>query len=245
VHVMWRLILFFFVVQSLPLALGAPTTLGNFSSLAISVPEIAARAQGLPSPDREAVLHAVEDPNVDCCWPYRVWLTRKGRSYVLGFGTYVEAEVAWSPDSSAFFVTYSDGGAVGTFHVLVYRVDDRGPRKSEPIPDGRKLYKSICHTTEFPNVGAIQWGVDSTTLLIAVEVQPHSNCASMGTFRAFEIALPGGKVLRTYGQLEAKKQFGGSLGRELTNADDECVRKPEACVPPGLELPSSSKPRTN
>ena len=228
---MWKLILPFLVF---PLALKAstpPKSPGNFSSFAWSVQEIARAPHGLPSPDGLSVVHAVEDDEEDCCWPYRVWLTNKGRSYALGFGTYVEAEVAWSPDSSAFFVTYSDGGAVGTFHVLIYRVDDTGVHKSEPVPNGRKLLKPNCINKEFPNVGAIQWGENSSTLIIAVEVPPHSSCVDMGTFKAFEISVADGKELKEYGQLEAKRVFKKTLGVELQNADDDCFRKPKSCDP--------------
>jgi hypothetical protein len=56
----------------------------------------------------------------------------------------------------------------------------------------------------------------------------------MGTFRAFEIILPAGKVARTYDQLAAKKLFGDDMGTELMNADDSCVQQPGSCFSPGL-----------
>jgi hypothetical protein len=78
-------------------------------------------------------------------------------------------------------------------------------------------------------------GAGSTSLLIAVEVPPHSSCASMGTFEAFEIEVPSGKVISHYNQLTAKKLFKSDLGAELLGADDSCIRKPQSCVPPGLD----------
>lgn len=177
---------------------------------------------------------------MDCCWPYRVWLTHKGRKYPLEFGAYVEAEVAWSPDSRDFFVTYSDGGAVGTFHVLVYRVDDTGVHRSEPVPNGRRLFQPDCMSKEFPNVGAIQWGENPGTLVIAVEVPPHSSCVDMGTFRAFEISVADGRKLREYGQLKAKRLFAKTLGVELQNADDDCIKQPKSCAP-WSTLPTKTK----
>jgi hypothetical protein len=233
---MWKPILFFLAFSPASLAVITPKTPGNFSSLATSVPNIAADPQGLPSPDGLSVLRAEKDDRIDCCWPYRVWLTRNGRNYALRFGTYVEAEVAWSPDSKAFFVTYSDGGAIGTFHVLVYRVDNNGVHKSEPISNRAKLFRPDCVTGDYPNVGAIQWGEDSSTLIIAVEVPPHSGCVDMGTFKAFEISLADGKHVKEYGQLEAKIVFAKTLGVELQNADDDCINKPKSCDP-GADLP--------
>jgi hypothetical protein len=226
---MSKLILSFIVFSTSLLGGTKSRTPGNFSRLAISVPEIAADPHGLSSPDGLSVLHAEENDKIDCCWPYRVWLTRNGKNYALRFGTYVESEVAWSPDSRAFFVTYSDGGAIGTFHVLVYRVDNNGVHKSEPISNREKSFRPDCITGDYPNIGAIQWGEDSSTLIIAVEVPPHSGCVDMGTFKAFEISLADGKHLKEYDQLEAKRVFAKTLGVELQNADDGSSSKPKSC----------------
>jgi hypothetical protein len=209
---------------------------GLYSKLAIPVWAIARMPLGLASPDGSSVIHAKEvQKPADGSWPFNVWITHRAASYRVSFGGFVNAEVSWSPDSSAFFVTYSDSGAIGQYHMLVYQVAENGAKSVEPISDGSKLFKMRCFTTERPNVGGIQWGLDATTIFIGVEIPPVSDCASMGTFRIFEIALPTGKVLRTIGQLEAKEQFRNSLGKELSNADDNCIRQPNTCVPPGLE----------
>jgi hypothetical protein len=156
--------------------------------------------------------------------------------YETEIGGWVNAEVAWSPDSQAFFVTYTDGGNVGTYHVKVFYVSDSGLRIVEPIPNGRKLFVPRCYEPEVPNVGAIRWpGQGTSRLLIAVEVPPHSSCADMGTFRAFEITLPEGHVKATFSQLQAKKLFGKDIGEELVGADDSCALSPGACVPNGMK----------
>lgn len=166
----------------------------------------------------------------------QVSVKANGAEYQTSIGDWVNSEVGWSPDSKAFFVTYSDGGSIGTYHVRIFQVDNSGLKESEPVPDGRKLFVPKCFDREYPNVGAIKWLKDSSRLLIAVEVPPHSSCASMGTFRAYEITVPGGTVLRQYGQLQAKALFAGSLGEELMGANDNCVRHPKQCIPPGLNL---------
>jgi len=133
-----------------------------------------------------------------------VTLQANGTSYST-IGWWVNAEAAWAPDSKAFFITYSDGGNVGTYHVRIFYVTDSDPKVVEPIPDGSILFQPRCFDLEKPNVGAIKWmGSGSGLLLIAVEVPPHSSCASMGTFEAFEIELPSGKVVSHYNQLTAK-----------------------------------------
>jgi hypothetical protein len=159
------------------------------------------------------------------------------REYETEIGGWVNAEAAWSPDSAAFFVTYSDGGVIGTYHVKVVYVADSGLRIVEPVPNGRSLFVPTCFDPEVPNVGAIRWSRrDPSRLLIAVEVPPHSSCASMGTFRAFEISLPDAGLRSRYGQIKAKKLFGSYLGHELAAADDDCIRNPGTCVPNGMKM---------
>ncbi len=90
---------------------------------------------------------------------------------VLKIGALVNAEAAWSPDSRAFFVTYSDAGMVRTYHVRVVYVTEAGIRVIEPVPNGRRLFRPTCFDPEYPNVVAIGWlGHGSDRLAIAVEV---------------------------------------------------------------------------
>jgi hypothetical protein len=190
----------------------------------------------IPSPDGKRVISIQPAPTSDSDETHRVIVTAFGRQYRTEIGAWVNAEAAWSPDSKAFFVTYSGGGNVGTYHVKVVYVTDTGLRIVEPVPNGRRLFVPTCFDPELPNVAAIKWTrPDSSRLLIAVQVPPHSSCASMGTFRAFEIALPDGAVVSRYGQIRTKEVFGRDLGDELRTARDACIEKPETCVPPGLE----------
>lgn len=151
------------------------------------------RRADLRSPDGAERIIVEQSTDPQAAWPLLVRVTRSGKSFPAHFERFVSAgaEVSWAPDSSAFFVTYSDGGAIGLYHVLIYRVDDNGLHPYEPIKNGRKLFPPHCFDPEDPNVGAIRWGPDASTIFIAIEVPPHSSCASMGTFRAFEIRLPG------------------------------------------------------
>ncbi len=174
--------------------------------------------------------------------PHRVSVEANGREYKTGIGYLVDSEIAWSPDSAAFFVTYSDGGLIGTYHVKVFSVGKSVLRESEPIPNGRRLLVPTCFDPERPNVVAVKWMEDSSRMLIAVQVPPHSSCASMGTFHAFEISIPDGTVLKRYGQLRAKALFARFLGPDLMGADDQCARKPETCVPPGLNSRADHRP---
>lgn len=194
------------------------------------------RELAIPSPDGKKAILVLPPRKPDSDEMHAVSVKVNGREFKTGIGLWVNAEVLWSPDSEAFFVTYSDGGNIGTYHVKVFYVAASGLRIVEPIPNGRKLFVPLCFDREYPNVAGIRWmGPNASRLLIAVEVPSHSSCASMGTFRAFEISLPDGRIVNRFGQIGAKKLFEDYLGSELRAADDSCVEKPQTCIPTGLK----------
>jgi hypothetical protein len=209
---------------------------GNYARNAIDI--WGGRAGTISSPDGKKRI-VVQPPRKSASGDetHFVLVEAFGQEFPSTIGDSVNAEVGWSPDSAAFFLSYSDGGNIGTYHVQVFYVTVSGLRMIEPIEDGRRLLTPNCFEPEWANVAAIKWmRSDSSSLLIAAEVPPHSSCASMGTFRAFEIGLPDGRVLAEYDQIAAKKSFRRDLGVELRNADDTCIRTPERCVPPGLPV---------
>jgi len=162
---------------------------------------------------------------------------RKRFATLIGYAT---SEVLWAPDSNAFVETHSEGGAVGDFVVALYYVSSSGIRTVDPT---RQVKKDFMHRPvacggprEEPNLAAVRWGEDSGTLFVAAEIQPHSVCDSMGTFRLYEISLPSGRVLATWDQLRAKREFWNSLGMELRNSDDDCIRDPVSCYVPQNHL---------
>jgi hypothetical protein len=216
----------------------SPTFGGHlFSKYATSISDLAAQPAGLPSPNGLKTIHARKLDSPDRGgWPVEAWVSYGGKDHSIRFGSEVNAEVIWSPDSSRFAVTYSDTGAVGWYHVVVYLLGAKEVHILEPIRDSSRLFKTYCNPEQAPNAGAVRWSEDSRSLFVALEVPPHSSCASMGTFQLFEIEIPGGKPLRIYHQHEAKKLFADSLGAELRNADDECVELKKSCIPPSVHL---------
>lgn len=187
----------------------------------------------IASPDHLKAI-VVEEATEGDVTSREAFITMGGKRQQL-FTDHVDPEVLWSPDSKAFAETYSDGGAVGTFHVLIYY--ENGSRVIEPTAHVTKEFLShprVCFNPEDPNLGAIEWIKDSSEILVAAETLPHSNCDNMGTFRAYIIYLPDGNILKSYNQIEAKKLFGKHMGSELRGADDECILKPGSCYIPQL-----------
>ena len=135
-----------------------------------------------------------------------------------------DAEVSWSPDSSAFAVTETEGsGGIG-YGAYVLRIGESGLKEISLSPVVAKAFGSPvrCEISVPPNVGFISW-LDSHRVLVAAEVVPVSICKCMGMFAAYEISLPEATITHTYSQIEAKKKFWSLLGCELRDADDGCT----------------------
>jgi hypothetical protein len=180
------------------------------------------------SPDGSTVVTASFDAKAG-----NVFLTIRSSSLnsTVNIGPGVQSALEWSPDSKAFFVTTSDEGANGWYHTLVYFVERDAIQKIDPTPVvlGAFGHPFKCGWHEDPNVGAIEWLSNSERILIAAEVMNHSNCDSFGTFKAYELTLPEMRIVKTLGQLEAKKLFRDSLGWEIKDAPDRCIRDPKSC----------------
>lgn len=158
------------------------------------------------------------------------------KSFPTAIGYLTDAEIAWSPDSLAFAETHTNGGAVGDFEVTIYHVFTSGLRYTVPTKYVEKNFMTwpvrCAGPREGPNLAFVKWGEDSRTVYLAAEILPHSICDEMGTFKLYKVALPSGKILRIWDQLQAKKEFWNSLGQELRGAEDDCIRDPFSCYVP-------------
>jgi len=192
----------------------------------------------IPSPDGQKTIVVTSDHDKDL--PHSILTVEAfGKKFQADFTWSPDCEVLWSPDSRAFFATYTLGGAVGGFVAQIFFVRPGGLELVDPTEALVTEFMSrphYCYLDEGPNVGSVTWLGDSSRLLVAAEFLPHSNCEEMGTFRAYEITIPEGKILKEYDQLSAKRLFWRHLGDELRNADDECPRKPKRCDAEAVKL---------
>jgi hypothetical protein len=182
-----------------------------------------------PSPEGDTAMFAVDENR---------------REFAINSDGWPCPEVGWSPTSNLFFVTYSDGGAVGTYHVSAYRFSEGSLIKIDPTPavrrDFQKRYPK-CFSPEEPNIAGIAWSADSTKLLVAAEVLPHANCDDMGTFALYAVTIPDGKVIDRIPQVAAKASLHDALGPELRGADDRCLLQPGSCQIPALHQQKKGK----
>ncbi|MCU1285653.1 MAG: hypothetical protein JWO13_2003 [Acidobacteriales bacterium] len=124
------------------------------------------------------------------------------------------AEIKWSPDSKAFFVTQSDGGSIGTYYVDVFLAGDENLTWVNPAKTVEKDFKKqyTCQSPETPNIGAVSWIGTSDKLLLIAQVPPHSTCPKMGSFFGYAVSIPSGQILNTYSEKDIFSRWHHKLG---------------------------------
>ena len=112
----------------------------------------------------------------------------------------------WAPDSNAFFLMWSDGGAIGEFHVRVFRV--QGSRVVElpttKIASADFSKKHYCESRG-NNAFALRWFGNSESLLIASGVYDTSDCGKdMGLTMAYLVRADDGAIITRYSKSETE-----------------------------------------
>lgn len=145
-----------------------------------------------------------------------IHLTKKFALRVLSRGKLIETlyyddmscciEVGWSPDSKQFFIMYGDGGAVGGFHVHLFRIVDNRVLTS---PATRAVLKRFQrHHFCMPgvvgnNLFILDWTPNSRAVFLVAEVYPDTFCGKqMGSYEGFLADAVSGKILRRFGEKE-------------------------------------------
>ena len=161
-------------------------------------------------------------------------VTYKGRSFkatLPGFN----GEVAWSPDSQAIAVSETEGGGGIGSRVYLFFIQESGLKKVETSKPIEMEFGNpvLCETKVPPNTGFVAWGKDSSRVFVAAEIVPISLCKCMGAYRVYELKVPELEVVRTYSQVDARKEFANLLGCELRKPMEEgCVEKLEHAKKP-------------
>ena len=127
------------------------------------------------------------------------------------------AELRWAPDSRAFFITESHGGAVGEWRVTVYMIETQSVRSVDVTSEVTREFKQHyrCAEPEEPNVGAVRWVDGSNQLLVVAEVPPHSSCPEMGKVKGYVVKVPTGRIVQAFDARELKTRWGRYLGDRL------------------------------
>jgi hypothetical protein len=99
-------------------------------------------------------------------------------------------------DQAHIALTYSDGGAIGRFHVRVFLIDANGVRDVSKCIDGPVADFKARHYCKVrgDNVSALKWIRGG--LLILTEVYPTGDCGpELGYLEGYLVSVPQGKIL--------------------------------------------------
>jgi hypothetical protein len=197
------------------------------------IPESEKYTRRIASPDGLKFVTATLLDDPDEGYIQRIQVTVSSQKFTLktkGRG----AEILWSPDSRWLAVTYTWCCSGFSPFLHIYEVSKSGVRDlnvKDPLTIGFGRYIRCEKGTtarQWASTAAVKW-LDSSHLLTAVQVPHVSVCDSMGVFELREMSLPDLLIVRTYGQLEAKRLFAEDLGGNLREANDQCVRDPKSC----------------
>jgi hypothetical protein len=108
--------------------------------------------------------------------------------------------LGWSPDSSQFFIMYSDGD----WHVHVFAVNgDRVRELSSPKTAFEDFGKKHSCKTRENSILFLSWTSDSQRIFLVTEVHPTSDCgAEAGRFQGYLMQVETGEIMRRFNERE-------------------------------------------
>jgi hypothetical protein len=148
------------------------------------------------------------------------WFVRKGKA-IYSFKVkdlnasevWIAAELNENPNGGYSYnhiaLTYSDGGAIGAFHVRVFEVNgDAVTDVSKAIRGAVANFKARHYCKERGNnVTALKW--INGELLLMTEVYPTGDCGTdLGHIEAYRVSMPDGKI-QEHLTMEQLKRYPG------------------------------------
>lgn len=112
-------------------------------------------------------------------------------------------------------ITYSDGGAIGGFHVRVFLLDCNGVKDvTKSIQGAVADFRARHYCKERGNnVTALKW--THGTLLLITEVYPTGDCApETGHLEGYRVSIPDGRILEHLSLSDLKRYPGVCLQNE-------------------------------
>jgi len=141
-----------------------------------------------------------------------------------------DAELGWAPDSTKFFVTWSESGELGPWHMQVYGVDESGIREfpgvEEPArkdfeqrvrhwpinpelntPELRHVWDADDYCEPYHVIGG-RWLNGSKEILLSVLIRNTGDCRYMSEFNVYRVNAVTGEVLQRFTAREGHRRFG-------------------------------------
>lgn len=178
---------------------------GQWSRYAMQVPS--GRGFVVPSPDRTRTM-VVNGMTLS------VLEGRQPMDGAESIGLLLPAEIGWSPDGKAFFITSSDGGSGGTWDVGLFLLERDRFIYSSIADESMDLFMKEypCTAPLLPNAGLLRFVPGTMRVLLAVEAPMDSSCADRDALRGFIVEVPSGKVLRELDRTRLVEEWGEALG---------------------------------
>jgi hypothetical protein len=178
------------------------------------------------NPDRRLRFGSPDGSKVITVEGFHARLLINGKAYWTPFGMMHDADVGWSPDSTRLFVTWTETGELGPWHVRVYSVTENGLReikgvtrnarrdllsreRKAPVPkwvEVRPYWDGLDYCE--PDIVGSQWLNGSSEILVSALAGPDSGCKYMGDFMVYRIEVETGRILQAYTATEAHRLFG-------------------------------------
>jgi hypothetical protein len=104
--------------------------------------------------------------------------------------------VVWSDDQKNFAITWSDGGAIGGFHVHAFRIDGDSVTRLPATKQAWTAFTSRHWCKERgDNIQAHSWYPDSQSLVLVLSVYPTGDCGSdLGHTEGFVVDASSGEI---------------------------------------------------
>jgi hypothetical protein len=171
-----------------------------------------------------------------------------GKQYWTPFGHMHDAEVGWAPDSARLFVTWSESGELGTWHVQVYDLTEQGLKEIKgvtkrarndmlrrehgaPIPRWvTRVYRPLWRSLDYcePDMIGSQWLNGSKEILVGAGAGPDSGCKYMGEWVIYPLEVTTGDILEAYTSREAHRIFGNDDLPKLHGDNEDLLGAPSA-----------------
>jgi len=109
--------------------------------------------------------------------------------------------VVWSDDKKSVAITWSDGGAIGNFHVRVFHIEGSSVTEWPAVKQAFDTFKAQhwCKTRG-DNIQAYQWLPNSQGLVLVLSVYPTSDCGKdLGHTEAYVVDASTGNIQQKWG----------------------------------------------
>jgi len=164
------------------------------------------------APDHRKVAHILKDQ----------WWIEDGTQRIAAKDSLLlyPAELAWAPDSRAFFITTGTGYTTG-YEVEFYRIAEGkiisiGKVNKTIRSDFEQHHRCFSYGIgNDPNIAGLKWLNGSERILLVAEVPPLGICKEANYFGGYEISLSSGDILRRLSPDELTAAWSQVLGERL------------------------------